>query len=834
MQPDDPDVTRTAPTVPASDGLKPFRAGDLVAGRFRIVREIAEGGMGIVYEAIDEKLNERRALKCARPGYANRLSPEARTSLRVTHPNVCRVFEIHTTNTPLGPIDFLTMEYLDGGTLSKELRARGRLPEREALGMALQICAGVEAAHAQDLLHRDLKSNNVLLTKDAQGRRRAVVTDFGIALETRSLEPVPAWTGVAGTPAYLAPERSKGARATVASDIFALGVLLHELAAGRRPHIGPGGERTLAADLPKRWRPIIKRCLESVPGRRYPSARAVSDALAGKGRWPRRAALSMAALVPIAFVAWPIVFPAPLAARLAILPVENGTNDAQMTALVRGVSSELSSRLTRLRPRPPQLVVIPVEETRALPAGDVGLAKTRLGATHVLRATVIRRGDRLLVRGTIVDTLTKVTFAERSAEYPSSDPGAATAALSALVASAFHLPRQTAAERVSPAAYTAYAEGVVALQAGTGAYAQAVAAFERAIALDSTSVLPRAGLVEACYNAWKATSDGKWLARGKDEQSRAEAMNSDSVVVRLAAGRLNLVPGGYERAAEEFQRATQLDPANQEAWRGVARAYQEMPGHSGEAAAAFMKSIALQPGYYVPLNDFADFYRQLGNYAEAEKLWLRVAELAPARLESHANLGGLYGDMGRYADAERELVRALEIDPRSRAVLNNLGSLYQYMGRDDEAVRYFERARKVAAETHILMLNLGDSYRRLGRTNDADSAYRRARELADAILLQNPKDGAIRAFVAYFALRLGDRARAEQELIQALNSSGDNRTVVRRAAICYEALGQRDRALAVLESAPPDVLRELSRQPDVVALRSDPRFLALLPRSGTR
>ena len=132
------------------------------------------------------------------------------------------------------------------------------------------------------------------------------------------------------------------------------------------------------------------------------------------------------------------------------------------------------------------------------------------------------------------------------------------------------------------------------------------------------------------------------------------------------------------------------------------------------------------------------------------------------------------------------------------------------------------------------MLNLGDSYRRLGRTNDADSAYRRARELADAILLQNPKDGAIRAFVAYFALRLGDRARAEQELTQALNSSGDNRTVVRRAAICYEALGQRDRALAVLESAPPDVLRELSRQPDVVALRSDPRFLALLPRSGTR
>src|SRR4051812_1952793 len=106
---DDVDVTRTAAPKRAFGGQRPFRGGDLVAGRFRVVREIAEGGMGIVYEAIDEKLAERRALKCAKAGYASRLSPEARTALRVTHPNVCRVFEIHSTDTVLGSIDFLTM-----------------------------------------------------------------------------------------------------------------------------------------------------------------------------------------------------------------------------------------------------------------------------------------------------------------------------------------------------------------------------------------------------------------------------------------------------------------------------------------------------------------------------------------------------------------------------------------------------------------------------------------------------------------------------------------------------------------------------------------------------
>jgi tetratricopeptide (TPR) repeat protein len=219
-----------------------------------------------------------------------------------------------------------------------------------------------------------------------------------------------------------------------------------------------------------------------------------------------------------------------------------------------------------------------------------------------------------------------------------------------------------------------------------------------------------------------------------------------------------------------------------------------MHDHDSDAAAAFVKASELQPGYFGPLMDFGDFYRRLGNYAEAEKQWAQVVAIAPERFEGHSNLGALYNDMGRYADAERELRRALEIDPHARPILNNLGALYQSMGRDAEAISYFDRARAMAPETHILLLNLGDSYRRLGRDADAATAYARGRELAEAILLKDPRDAATRAFVAYFALRQGDRATAERELTQALNFGGDNRTVIRRAAIVYEALGARDRA----------------------------------------
>src|SRR5262249_58644691 len=132
-----------------------------------------------------------------------------------------------------------------------------------------------------------------------------------------------------------------------------------------------------------------------------------------------------------------------------------------------------------------------------------------------------------------------------------------------------------------------------------------------------------------------------------------------------------------------------------------------------------------------------------------------------------------------------------------------------------------QRADSSARARPTVMLTVADSCGRLGRTGEAAAAYRRGLALAEPILLSNPRDPANRTFVAYFALRLGDRATAERELTQALNTGGENRTVVRRAAICYEALGDRTRALAILETAPPDVLRELARQPDLAALRSD-------------
>ena len=218
--------------------------------RFEIIRRLGEGGMAVVYEAIDTKLGEKRALKFSKSGHARSIPPEARASLRVTHENVCRTFEIHTAQTKDGPADFISMEYVEGETLTKRWR-REALTQAEALEIARQLCRGVMAAHESKVLHLDLKSSNVMLSKAANGGLRVIVMDFGLA------QAFGTGTGsekLGGTPNYIAPERYLGAEATPATDVFSLGVILYEMLAGqlpypkdnfRRPHDGPGRAQAL-------------------------------------------------------------------------------------------------------------------------------------------------------------------------------------------------------------------------------------------------------------------------------------------------------------------------------------------------------------------------------------------------------------------------------------------------------------------------------------------------------------------------------------------------------------------------------------------------------------
>jgi serine/threonine protein kinase len=304
-RPTEDDATRAwdgaAPTAaaPSEGGL--FAAGELLAGRFRIVRLLGRGGMGEVWEAEDLKLGGRVAVKSVRPDAAqvpealDRFLREVHLARQVTHPNVCRIFDVFPHRLADGrELTFLSMELLEGVTLRQHLDAQGRLAPSAALPLARQMAAGLEAAHQAGVVHRDFKSANVMLVPTPRGLR-AVVTDFGLARagvgETAGLTVTGAFLG---TPAYMAPEQVAGEEVTPATDLYALGIVLYEMVTGELPFQGETAlsvavkrlsqeapsPRTVVPDLDPRWEAVVARCLERRPAERFASAAEVADVLA--------------------------------------------------------------------------------------------------------------------------------------------------------------------------------------------------------------------------------------------------------------------------------------------------------------------------------------------------------------------------------------------------------------------------------------------------------------------------------------------------------------------------------------------------------------------------
>jgi len=294
-----------------------FRPEQVVAGRYRIIRTIGRGGMGEVYEAEDLELGGRVALKTIRAEAAAqetllwRFRREIQIARRVTHPNVCRLFDVSYHTIEIVGSEQLTtrmmcvsMELLEGETLSQKLSRDGAMTPAEALPIARQLAEGLSAAHAAGVIHRDFKAANVMLVKGQgpdgpDGVPRAVITDFGLARRSESSEQDTSLTDsgvVVGTPAYMAPEQFEGKDASSASDIYSFGVVLYEMITGRKPFEGatpisqaiqrlksaPRSPARFCEGLDPAWEAAILRCLESDPQARFATPGDVIAALEGQ------------------------------------------------------------------------------------------------------------------------------------------------------------------------------------------------------------------------------------------------------------------------------------------------------------------------------------------------------------------------------------------------------------------------------------------------------------------------------------------------------------------------------------------------------------------------
>ncbi|HEU5403485.1 MAG TPA: protein kinase [Terriglobales bacterium] len=278
--------------------LTKMQVSQIIAGRFRIIRLVGTGGMGDVYEAEDLRLNDVVALKTIRPEFASdpqavaRFKREILLAKKVTHPNVCRIYDLGVERSEDGTeMLFLTMQFLGGETLASRIH-RGCIPEAEALPLVLDMVKGLSAAHGAGVIHRDFKSGNVILVP-AGDSTSAIITDFGLARAVQSAD-VSLATGAIGTVQYMAPEQIRGGQATPASDTYALGVVMYEMVTGHQPFTGdsvtvalkhlteePQPPRALVPELHPSWERTILRCLKKVPGERFGAPSEVTCSLTG-------------------------------------------------------------------------------------------------------------------------------------------------------------------------------------------------------------------------------------------------------------------------------------------------------------------------------------------------------------------------------------------------------------------------------------------------------------------------------------------------------------------------------------------------------------------------
>ena len=628
------------PAAPRAPGLAD---GALLAGRFRVVRFIARGGMGEVYEAEDATLGGRVALKTIRPDVADdarsmeRFLREVQLSRRVTHPNVCRIFDVFHH----GDLSFLTMELLPGETLAERIARAGRLSPADALPLVEQMADALGAAHAAGVIHRDFKSGNVMLVPDESrpGGVRAVVTDFGLARRSESDGPpatrLTRTEAVLGTPDYMAPEQIEGRDLTPAADVYALGIVMFEMVTGQPPFQGdtplsvalkklqeaaPSPRRS-APDLPATWERVILRCLERRPTDRFASTAEVVQALAdgklptGPAERRRRRRIALAAAGVAVLVAAGAGYavlrqrragaaPAtrPVASRparraIAVLGFKNlaGRPEAAWvsTALAEMLTTELAAGET-LRAVPSEDVArvksdLDLPEADTLGRDTLAKVRDRVGADLVLTGSYLDAGGDaaggLRVDLRLQDAAAGETILVVSEKGSEADLDGVATRAGARLREKLGLAAVSAAEAASvraslpsnPEAARLYAEGLAKLRIFEDDEARRL--LEKAIAADPRHALAHSALAEA------------WSGLGWDEKALAEAQKAFDLSGDLARetrlgieGRYRAMSNDWDRAIEIYRSVFTFFPDDLDAGLRLAAA-QRRGGHPNDAFA---------------------------------------------------------------------------------------------------------------------------------------------------------------------------------------------------------------------------------------------------------
>ncbi|HYP13421.1 MAG TPA: protein kinase [Bryobacteraceae bacterium] len=729
--------------------------GTTLSGRFQIVRFINRGGMGEVYEAKDLQLNDRIALKTNLASVARdtrfkgRFRREIQLAKRVTHVNVCRIYDLGIDTSYPVPIVFLTMELLDGETLSTYLRSREPMSSAEALPLVEEMAAGLTAAHRAGVIHRDFKPANVILLETAHSStRRLVITDFGLA-QTLSIEEGPAHSTLTrtgefiGTPDYMAPEQVTSSPTGPETDIYALGVVIYEMVTGKRPF---GGDSALAKatrrlreppvppsqyapDLPRNWEAVILRCLEVEPSKRFHDAEGVVEALRKSLPSSRRswliagAGLAAASAAGYAVVGRNTARPTD-ADSIAVLPLESVGLDGnylgdQFTDDIIGNLGQVRS--LRVMPRSS---VFRFRDAKEEPS-QIG---RKLGVQVVLSGRLEARGESLSISVELVDAQSNRRLWNKRYERRRSDITSLVREVSGDVARHIR-PSMPEPDRASvaalpaatPEAYELYALGRHFWNRRTQeGFREATGYFKKAIQVDPRFAAPYAGLAD-CYAMQSGVIPPREVFPEAEMAARAALqLDPNSVEAHAARAFIQLYyHWDWQQTEDSYKRAISLNP-NYPSAHSMYAIYLAVRERFAEALEQSRIAYGLDPALPTVATGLGRIHMWAGDYPKAIAQFERVLHVHPQFSQAHISLATAYAQQGRYSDALTSIDTAHRFTGTPDAgALADTAYIYAISGRTDRARQALQEILRLRPRRYVSAYFPAVAYAALGQTNDA-------------------------------------------------------------------------------------------------------------------